>query len=71
MAGELDNLTAQVNEIKGVAESAGALLAGLHQMLLDAIASGDPAQIQALADNLGATKVALAAAVAANPLPTP
>jgi DNA-binding FadR family transcriptional regulator len=69
MAGELDALKQQVTEMAGVEQSAVALIEGLHQRLTDAIAAGDPAALQALADDLKGQKDALAAAVAANPLP--
>lgn len=66
MAGELDALTAQVAENTSVEQSAITLLNDLHQRLADAIASGDPARVIALRDQLAASKDGLAAAVAAN-----
>lgn len=66
MAGELAVLTQEVAEIKGVAESAVALLNGLKAKLDEAIASGDPAALTALSNELDASSNALAAAVAAN-----
>lgn len=65
----LDELVTHVTDLQGAAESAEAPLGQLHQMLLDAIASNDPAKIQAVADAIDANKAALAAAVAANPIP--
>ncbi len=67
----LDELVTHVTDLQGAAESAEALLGQLHQMLVDALATGDPAKIQAIADQIDLNKGALAAAVAANPLPTP
>lgn len=66
MAGELDALTAKVEENTSVDQSAIVLLNGLKQKLDEAIASGDPTKLQALSDALGASNAALAAAVAAN-----
>jgi hypothetical protein len=66
MAGELAVLTQEVAEIKTVAESAVALLNGLKAKLDEAIASGDPAQLTALSNELDAVGGSLAAAVAAN-----
>lgn len=56
-----------------LADSAITLLQGLKAQLDAAIASGDPAAVQAVADNLGAETDKLAAAVAANTpsAPTP
>ena len=62
----LSNLTAQVSAARTVNESAITLLNGLKQKLDEAIASGDPAQIQTLADSLGTDTSALSAAVTAN-----
>lgn len=66
MAGELDALKAAVARVKTVEDSAVALLQGLKQKLDEAIASGDPAALQALSDTLGQDSDALAAAVASN-----
>lgn len=66
MAGELDALRAAVARNTEVDESAIVLLKGLKEKLDAAIASGDPAAIQALADELGAKNQALADAVTAN-----
>lgn len=62
----LDDLTTEVAEIKTVSESAMTLIVGLKAALDEAIASGDPAKLQALAADLDATAAALADAVAAN-----
>lgn len=72
----LDNLRAQVERNTSVTDSAITLLQGLKAQLDNAIASGDPAAVQAVADNLGAETDKLAAAVTANtpaatPTPTP
>jgi hypothetical protein len=66
MAGELDALTAQVAANTDAEQSAITLLTSLHQLLADAIASGDPAKLTALRDQLATSKDALAAAVVAN-----
>lgn len=66
MAGELDALKAQVQRNADVEESAIVLLQGIKAKLDAAIAAGDPAAIQALADSLGAETDKLAAAVVAN-----
>ena len=62
----LDALTAQVAKNTEVDESAIVLLQGLKAKLDEAITSGDPAAIQALSDQLGASTQKLADAVAAN-----
>lgn len=62
----LDDLKAEVEEVKTVEASAVTLLNGLAQMLRDALASGDPAAIQAVIADLDASSNALADAVAAN-----
>jgi len=70
MSQQLDSLIAQVAATKTIEESAIALLVGLKAKLDDAIASGDPAQLQALSDALAADNAALADAITAN-TPTP
>lgn len=68
----LDNLKTQVTALETVEASAVTLLQGLKAALDAAIASGDPAAIQAVADQLGTDTATLAAAVAANtPAATP
>lgn len=62
----LDDLKAQVEANTTVDESAVALLQGLKAKLDAAIASGDPAAVKALSDQLGASTQRLADAVAAN-----
>jgi hypothetical protein len=62
----MDRLKASVADIKGVADSAVALINGLAQQLRDAIASGNPADLTALADQLDADKQELADAITAN-----
>lgn len=66
MSGELDKLNAAVTRNADVEASAVALLQGLKAALDAAIASGNPVQLQALSDSLGASTDALAAAVVAN-----
>lgn len=65
----LDDLKTQVTDMAGVVNSVVTLLTGLHQKLEEALASGDPAKIQEISDALKSESDALAAAVAANPLP--
>lgn len=68
----IDTLRGQVERNTGVTESAITLLQGLKTQLDGAIASGDPAAIQALSDTLGSETDRLAAAVTANtPAATP
>lgn len=62
----LADLKAKVEAEKAVEDSAVTLLVGLNQQLKDALASSDPAAIQALSDELDANTAALAAAVTAN-----
>lgn len=64
----LTDLRDKVEANTTVIESAIALIQGLKTKLDEAIASGDPAQIQALSDSLGAETQKLADAVAANTL---
>ncbi len=65
---DLSRLTAEVEESRTVQDSAIALLVNLSDMLR--AAAGDPAEVNALADQLDAQTNALAAAVTAN-TPTP
>jgi len=68
----LADLAAQVAQVQTVNASAIALLQGLKTALDAAIASGDPAQLQALSDALAKDNADLAAAVTANtPASTP
>lgn len=62
----LDDVKNKVTEMASVVDSAEALLADLHQRLIDAIALGDMAKVQEIADAIDAQKTELAAAVAAN-----
>jgi len=62
----LADLQNEVAAVKTVEDSAEALIAGLAQQLKDALAQNDPAAIQAVIDNLEASKTALASAVAQN-----
>jgi hypothetical protein len=71
MAGELDALTAAVNQATTVEQSAIVLLQGLKAALDDAIASGNPAALTALSQQLGAQTQALSDAIIANTPATP
>lgn len=62
----LEDVKAAVAAEKTVVDSAITLLKGLHDQLAAAIASNDPAALQAVADDLKAQTDSLAAAVAAN-----
>jgi uncharacterized MnhB-related membrane protein len=66
MAGELDLLKTAVANNTTVIGSAIVLIQGLKEKLDAAIASGDPAALTALSDELGAQDKALADAVVAN-----
>jgi hypothetical protein len=71
----IDNLETAVGEVKTVADSVEMLLDKLHQELQDAIASGDPARVQAAVDMLSAQRQRLVDAVMRNtdvaPAPQP
>ncbi len=62
----LSELQDKVAALKTVGDSAIALLNGLKAALDAAIASNDPAALQALSDSIGSETDALAAAVSAN-----
>jgi len=66
MSAQMDALITAVSRNNTVVESAITLLDGLKTALDQAIASGDPAAIQAVSDSLTAESDKLAAAVAAN-----
>ena len=66
MGARLEDLTAKVAANSAVVDSAVELLNGLKERLDAAIASGDPAELEALSASLGADTAELAAAVAAN-----
>lgn len=66
MGQELDDLTAAVQKDTEVDQSAITLLNGLKAKLDAAIASGDPAALKALSDQLGTNAQSLADAVVAN-----
>lgn len=66
MAGELDQLEADVAGIGTVVDSAVTLLGGLKAQLDAAIASGDMSRVAAVNATLEAKTQALAAAVVAN-----
>ena len=59
-------LESQVEATTDAEASAVVLLGQLHAMLVAAQASGDPAQVQSVIDQLGTSQLALAAAVKAN-----
>ena len=68
----LDDLKTEVEQVKTVEQSAVTLLQGLKAQLDAAIASGDPAALEALSADLKNSADALAAAVVANtPIPAP
>ncbi len=62
----LDEIQADVAANTDATNSAIALLTALHDQLTAAIASGDPAALQAVADGIAANTASLAAAVTAN-----
>lgn len=69
---KLDNITAEVAATRGAEASAAVLLGQLKDRLDAALAAqgeDDGAALQALSDDLGTSRSALAAAVAANSLP--
>lgn len=68
MSAALDRLTQEVAETKGAADSAIALLTGLGDYIRANVS--DQAALNALADDLDAKQAEIAAAVAANPVPT-
>ena len=70
MANELDSLVAEVTETKSIMASAVTLIRGLKARLDEAIASGDPALLQALSNDLNSGSEDLAAAITANTPPT-
>ena len=62
----LENLAKEVAETKAVNQSAVTLIQGIKAKLDEALANGDLAAVQALADELDTSTNELAAAVAAN-----
>ena len=66
MAADFTALEAQVKASTDVEQSAITLLGELHAMLINAQASGDPAQLQSVIDQLGASQAALASAITQN-----
>lgn len=62
----LSTLQTEVAENREVMASAVVLLKGLKEKLDEAIASGDPAELQKLSDELDANTNALASAVTEN-----
>jgi hypothetical protein len=69
MSAEMDALVAQVEEVKGVEDSATAFLNALVPLLQDA--AGDKAKTLAIAADIKSHTDALAAALAANQPPAP
>lgn len=67
MANEIEDLTAEVQETKGIMSSAKTLIEGFAAAL--AAAGTNPAKLKALRDDLNAGSEELATALAANPLP--
>lgn len=67
----IQELREAVSAQRTVIESAVALLKGLHDQLTAAIASADPAAIQAVADDLKANTDSLSASVVENTPATP
>src|SRR5258707_491808 len=65
----LDDLKVKVDAERGVVDSAIVLINGLGDLIR--ATAGDPAKVQALADEVDKQSADLGAAVAANPLPTP
>ncbi len=66
MAASIDDVKSAVSDEKTVVDSAVTLLNQLSAMLAAAIASGDPAKVQAVLDAINANKQELADAVAQN-----
>jgi hypothetical protein len=66
----LTDLQSAVAAERGTVNSAITLITGFKAALDAAIASGDPAALQALSADIGQQTADLAAAVAANPLPS-
>jgi hypothetical protein len=68
MANEVENLTAEVSETNGIMASAKALIEGFAAALK--AAGTDKVKLAELAESLNTESEGLAAAIAANPLPT-
>lgn len=69
MANELQDLTTEVQETRGIMQSAKAAIEGFAVKLDEAIRANDPQALITLRDELNASSEDLAAAIAANPLP--
>ena len=67
MSAELDALTLEVAETKGMVDSAVLLLQGLSEYIR--VHANDPLAMFALAADLDAQQATLTAAIAANPVP--
>lgn len=61
MSKEMDDLTAEVANVKGAVASAKVAIAGLRQQIIDA--GNDPSKLQALTDSLKESEADLAAAI--------
>ena len=66
MAADFAALQQQVSANTDAEQSAVVLLGQLHAMLVTAQASGDPAQVQSVIDQLGSSQTALAKAILDN-----
>jgi len=66
MAGELNELKTEVAETRTAVDSAIVFIKGLKDLLDAAIASGDPAELKKLSDELNAQQTALAEAIVTN-----
>lgn len=71
MGKEMDDLKREVEETKGVTQSAIALIGSIREQLVAAIANNDVQALKQLAADLDVNEQALAAAVQANPSQDP
>lgn len=62
----LDDILAETTSQKTLVDSVVTMIAGLHDQLTQALASNDPAKVQAALDAIKANDTALAEAIAAN-----
>jgi hypothetical protein len=69
MSEELDTLTSEVAETRGVMDSAKVLILGFKAALDEAIAANNPQALRDLSASLDEGANDLASAIAANPLP--
>ena len=70
MAQELEDLRAEVSETNGIMASAKTLIEGFAQKLQEAIDANNPQALVDLKNELNTSSEGLAAAIAANPLPS-